>query len=79
MSPQIMPLTFLPLGSKAKLSRISAGTGLKSRLAALGLTPGTEFTVLQHNGGTFLLSVRDSRLAIGSGMAYKIMVELLDN
>ncbi|HWS24240.1 MAG TPA: FeoA family protein [Anaerolineales bacterium] len=79
MNPQVIPLIFLPQGSKATLSRISAGVGLESRLAALGLTPGTELCVFQQNGGTLLIGVRDSRLAIGSGVAQKIMVEVLED
>jgi len=79
MNPHVIPLIFLPQGSKATLSRISAGGRLKSRLAALGLTPGTELSVFQQNGGTLLISVRDSRLAIGYGVAQKIMVEVLED
>jgi len=46
------------------------------RLAELGLTPGVEMEVLQNKGGPILLAVRSTRLAIGRGMANKVMVRL---
>jgi len=44
-------------------------------LTELGLTPGVEFKVIQAQGGPVLLAVRDARLALGHGMAQKILVE----
>ena len=68
------PLTGLPVGQPACLVCVNAGRRLKRRLAELGLTPGVEMMVLQNNGGPLLLSVRDSRLALGRGMAAKVEV-----
>ena len=71
---EVCPLTGLPVGQPACLVCIHAGKRLKRRLAELGLTPGVEMMVLQNNGGPLLLSVRDSRLALGRGMAAKVDV-----
>lgn len=71
------PLTGLPVGQSACLVCVHAGKRLKRRLAEMGLTPGVELVVLQNNGGPLLLSVRDSRLAIGRGMAAKLDVSPL--
>lgn len=68
------PLTGIPVGQPACLVCVHAGKRLKRRLAELGLTPGVEMVVLQNNGGPLLLSVRDSRLALGRGMAAKVDV-----
>lgn len=68
------PLTGLPVGQPACLVCVDAGKRLKRRLAELGLTPGVEMVVLQNNGGPLLLSVRDSRLALGRGMAARVEV-----
>ena len=64
-------------GERVRLLKVNAGEGLSSRLCAMGLTPGVEMTVIQDAGGPLLLSVRDSRLALGRGMAQRIDVELI--
>jgi len=56
------------------MARIDAGRRLKHRLTELGLTPGVMVTIIQNNGGPILISVRDSRIAIGREMANKIRV-----
>ena len=46
------------------------------RLCALGLTPGTIVKVIrEQDGGPILIQVRDSKLALGRGLAHKILVE----
>jgi len=60
---------------KVKLVSIDAGRGLKSRLTAMGLVPNVEITVLNNSHpGPFVISVKDSRMILGRGMAHKIMV-----
>jgi Fe2+ transport system protein FeoA len=56
------------------LDEIQAGRRLTHRLAELGLTPGVTLSVVQGNGGPLLISVRGSRIAIGRGMAHKLLV-----
>jgi len=74
---QSLPLTMVAPGERVRLLKVNAGEGLSSRLSAMGLTPGVEFMIIQDSGGPLLLGVRDSRLAIGRGMAQKIVVELI--
>ena len=62
-------------GQLVRLTKIMAGRKLTHRLTELGLTPGVNFEVLHDHGGPLLLAVRDSRLALGRGMASKILVE----
>jgi len=69
------PLTMASRGQLVSLTRISAGRKLTHRLTELGLTPGVNFEVLHDHGGPLLLAVRDSRLALGRGMASKIFVQ----
>jgi Fe2+ transport system protein FeoA len=71
---QSFPLAMTAVGETVRLVRIDAGKKLKHRLTELGLTPGIEVTVVQHNGGPLLVAVRDSRVAIGQGMAHKMRV-----
>jgi Fe2+ transport system protein FeoA len=71
------PLTSAGSGNCVRLERIRAGEKLARRLAELGLTPGVEFCVVQDAGGPLLLAVRGSRLALGRGMAHKMLVSPL--
>jgi len=77
MNHAAIPLSMLAPGERARLLKVNGGEGLTSRLNALGLTPGVEVSVIQDAGGPLLLSVRDSRLAVGRGMAQKILVEIV--
>ena len=70
-----LPLAMVGTGQVVKLVRVATGRILTRRLAELGLTPGVQLEILQDQGGPLLLAVRDSRLALGRGMAHKIIVE----
>ncbi len=69
----LLPLSMAAVGQKMSLQHISAGKRLIHRLTELGLTPGVELTIIQDSG-PLLLAVRDSRVAIGRGMASKMQV-----
>jgi Fe2+ transport system protein FeoA len=74
----VVPLTALVPGQRAKLVRVEAGHQATHRMSELGLTHGVELEVLHRNShGPLLISVRDTRLAVGRGMANKVMVELI--
>jgi Fe2+ transport system protein FeoA len=75
MNTFAFPLSMVSQGERVRLIKVNGGEGLASRLSALGLTPGVEFMIIQDTNGPLLLSVRDSRLALGRGMAQKIFVE----
>lgn len=74
-----MPLTMATPGEDVKLVAIHGGRGIRQRLADMGLTPGTVLQVVQTNGwGPLIVAFKeDARLALGRGMAHKIMVEPL--
>lgn len=71
-----IPLTMVTQGAHVRLMAISSGHRLRKRLADLGLTPGTCARVVRYDGhGPLILAVKnDSRLAIGRGMAEKMLV-----
>jgi ferrous iron transport protein A len=71
-------LSSIQVGQTVKLEKINAGRRLTHRLTELGLTPGVKITLIQDNGGPLLISVRDSRIAIGREMARKIQVTTHD-
>jgi len=70
------PLAMAGVGEKVRLESVHGGEKLIHRLTALGLTPGVTLSIVQDAGGPLLLSVRDSRIALGRGMAHKVMVSL---
>jgi Fe2+ transport system protein FeoA len=75
-SSPALPLTLATPGEELILVAINGGDALRHRLTELGLVPGVNFRVLQSEGGPLLLAVRDARLAIGRGMAHKILVKI---
>ena len=70
------PLSTIAAGKQVKVVSIDAGWGLQRRLADMGLTPGLEVRVVgSQRPGSVVLDVRGSRLALGRGVANKILVE----
>jgi len=78
-----LPLTALRDGESGIVTSIEAGSGrgrgwgFKKRLMDMGLTPGTRITVVKSAPfhGPLEVFVRGSRLALGRGMAQRILVE----
>ncbi|MCK5173319.1 MAG: metal-dependent transcriptional regulator [Planctomycetes bacterium] len=63
-------------GQKVRLTSINAGQKLRSRLAALGLVPNVEITVVSTGRpGPFMINVKGSKIALGKPMVDKIIVE----
>ena len=70
-----IPLSNIKTGQKVKLIRVDAGEGLKSRLAALGMVPDVQITIINKDRpGPFVVSFKGSRIALGRVMTEKIMV-----
>ncbi|TET17886.1 MAG: ferrous iron transport protein A [Dehalococcoidia bacterium] len=71
----MMPLSMVQSGESVQVAAIRAGWGLQRRLADMGLTPGVRVKVINSQGrGPVVLDIRGSRLALGHGIAHKIMV-----
>jgi ferrous iron transport protein A len=69
------PLSGVKAGEKVRLVYIDAGHGLRGRLVAMGLVPGTILTVINNNRpGPFVISVKNTKVMLGRGMANKIIV-----
>ena len=73
----IMPLALVPAGNKARIVSVAGGRGVRERLLDMGLDIGIEVEVLKQQApGPCLIAVKETRLAIGQGVAQKIMVSL---
>jgi len=71
-----IPLSMLPEGREAIVVEVRGGWGLVRRLAELGFTSGTKVKVLNSApSGPLLVMVRGSRVALGRGLAMKIIVK----
>jgi len=71
-----MTLNMAAQNQDVRIVTILGGFKMKQRLADLGLNQGATIRVLNDSGhGALILAVKDSRLAIGRGMAHKILVE----
>ena len=71
----MIPLSMVSQGDQVYIVSINAGWGLQRRLADMGLTSGLKVRVIRsQRHGAVVLDVRGSRLALGRGLAHKIMV-----
>jgi DtxR family transcriptional regulator, Mn-dependent transcriptional regulator len=71
-----MPLTMASLGQKVTLSEITGSRELQHRLAEMGLTSGTRFSVVNKgNPGPFIILVKGSKLMLGRGTVHRVMVK----
>ena len=72
----MMPLSMVSPGELVQVAAVRAGWGLQRRLADMGLTPGVQVRVINsQRPGPVVIEIRGSRLALGQGVAHKIMVK----
>ena len=76
MINQGMPLAMARPGELVTVIGVRAGWGLQRRLADMGLTPGVQIRVINSQmPGPVLIELRGARLALGHGVAQKIVVK----
>ncbi len=71
----MMPLSMVSSGESGVVNRISGRDDTKRFLNNLGFVEGSSVTVINKVEGNIIVSVMDSRIAIGKNMANKIIVE----
>jgi ferrous iron transport protein A len=71
---KLFPVTSLREGEEGVIHSISGGFGFMSRLAGMGMVPGTEIKVLRNSRGPVIVLVNTTRIALGRGQASKILV-----
>ncbi len=69
-----MPLSSFSQGEKGYITEIYGGMNLSKRLYEMGFNKGTEVRVIKNDVGPLIVSLYGSKIAIGRGMAQKIMV-----
>jgi Fur family ferric uptake transcriptional regulator len=74
---QLVPLIKLKPGQRGLVKEIAGGHGIIRRLAAMGIRPGKHITKVSSMlmGGPVVVSIDRRQLAIGNGMAGKVLVD----
>ncbi len=76
-----VPLSQMESGQRGKVVLIQGGHGLVDRLMALGVRPGRVITKISSMfmRGPVTIQVGNTQIAIGFGMAKRIVVDLDEN
>jgi Fur family transcriptional regulator, ferric uptake regulator len=73
----LMPLTSTKAGEEVYIRDIAGGDSARSRLTSMGFRTGDRLEIINNDGmGRLIVGRGDSRLAVGRGMAEKIIVSL---
>ncbi|MET0050605.1 MAG: FeoA family protein [Candidatus Thiodiazotropha sp.] len=78
VSNELLALSRLPVGTRACISRVMGGRHLAHRLLSLGLRVGSEIELLQRRGGGVVVASEGTRVALGAGVAEKLLMKPVD-
>ena len=70
----MMPLTMAKPGETLTIRKVTGKDEVRQHLAELGFVVDGEVTVISELGGSLILQVKDSRIALDKGMASRILV-----
>jgi ferrous iron transport protein A len=74
------PLTLAAVGERVRIVAVHRGRGIDRKLSDLGLTSGCEVTVVSRGGGGPMVVARDDmRLALGAGIADRVLVARVED
>jgi len=74
----LITLDLLPVGSRARIVELNGGREMTRRLLSLGLRLGAEVEVVQHRGRGVVVANHGIRVALGGGVAGKMLMQPLD-
>ncbi|WKY42891.1 FeoA family protein [Eubacteriaceae bacterium ES2] len=70
----MMLLTMLQPGESNSIKKITGREATHKHLANLGFTIGAKITIISELNGSFIVDIRNSRVAIDKSMATHILV-----
>lgn len=70
----MMPLVMAKPGETLTIRKVTGKDEVRQHLAELGFVVDGEVTVISELGGSLILQVKDSRIALDRGMASRILV-----
>lgn len=71
-------LNQMPTGAHARIAEIRGDKGLARRLLGLGLRVGSEISILQQRRRGVVVASAGTRVALGSSVADKLLMQPLD-
>ena len=69
-----MPLTMAKTGEPVTIVKITGKDEVRQHLAELGFVVGSELTVVNRVGSNVIVQIKDSRVALDSAMANRIII-----
>jgi len=70
----MIPISFADIGKECIIKNIGGSPEVKKHLENLGFTVGGNATVISTIGGNVIVKVKESRVALDSKMANKILI-----
>ncbi len=70
----MMPLAMTKPGETLTIRKVTGKDVVRQHLAELGFVVDGEVTVISELGGSLILQVKESRIALDKGMASRILV-----
>ena len=70
----MIPLTMAAIGETVTIRKITGKDEVRQMLAELGFVVDSTITVVSKMGGNLILQVKDSRIALDTSMATRIMI-----
>lgn len=68
------PLSMATAGTAVRIVALRCGSSAERRMTHMGLNAGAQVRVVQHQGGGLVVMRGESRLALGHGMAHRVLV-----
>lgn len=76
----VMPLIMASPGEHVRIVGFRGGKGMERRLRSMGLNQGADVEVIKSSGpGALIVASGETRIALGAGMAGKILVSTVRN
>ena len=72
----MMPLSMAATGETSQIIKVGGNDTTRQFLAKLGFVPGASISVVAKTGEGLIVNVKQSRVAIGSETAVRIMVSV---
>ena len=70
----MMPIAMATPGETVTIRKITGKDEVRRHLAELGLVVDSEVTVVNKLGGSLILQIKDSRVALDQNMANRVMI-----
>lgn len=78
LAAELISLDLLPVNAHARIEELHGGREMTRRLLSLGLRIGSEVDVVQHRGRGVVVASHGVRVALGGGVAAKMLMLPLD-